>query len=149
MPVLQFRSKISRLFSNLNGSERIDAIYDSIVSLKLSEVGALVDKFKASFNISSVASIPISNNAPVVNAAAASPPKESKTDYCVMLQKIDPSNKAKIIREIKVILPSLNLVEAKNFVESAPKIIKDKVKQDEANSIKNTLEALGAQVSLE
>lgn len=82
-----------------------------------------------------------------------------------MLQKIDPASKAKIIREIKLILPQLNLVEvslliihcrhvhsfsqAKTLVESAPKLIKEKVKRDEAEKMKKTLEELGATVSLD
>lgn len=42
-----------------------------------------------------------------------------------------------------------NLIEAKKFVESAPKVIKDNVPKEEAEKIKKTLEALGATVVLE
>lgn len=42
-------------------------------------------------------------------------PKIEKTDFKATLQKIDPASKAKIIREIKMILPQLNLVEV-NFI---------------------------------
>lgn len=47
------------------------------------------------------------------NASASAPdaPKVEKTEFKATLQKIDPASKAKIIREIKLILPQLNLVE--------------------------------------
>lgn len=54
-----------------------------------------------------------------------------------------------MIREIKALLPNLNLVEAKAFVEGAPKLVKEKVRKEEADKIKATLEALGATVTLD
>jgi ribosomal protein L7/L12 len=41
------------------------------------------------------------------------------------------------------------LVEAKKFVESAPKVIKENVPKDEAEKIKKLLEAIGATVTLD
>lgn len=72
-----------------------------------------------------------------------------RTEFQLTLEKFDPVNKAKVIKEIKAILPQLNLVEAKNFVESAPKLIKEKVKKEEAEKIKKTLEGFGATVTME
>lgn len=57
----------------------------------------------------------LGNAGPVASSAtaAAAPeaPKVEKTEFKATLQKIDPASKAKIIREIKLILPQLNLVE--------------------------------------
>jgi ribosomal protein L7/L12 len=83
------------------------------------------------------------------NNAVKAPEVEVKTEFNVTLAKFDPASKAKIIREIKAILPGLNLVEAKAFVEGAPKLIKEKVKKEEAEKLKASLEALGATISLE
>lgn len=50
------------------------------------------------------------------SAAAATteaPKAAEKTEFKATLQKIDPATKAKIIREIKLILPQLNLVEVR------------------------------------
>lgn len=44
-------------------------------------------------------------------ASVVEPPKVEKTEFKATLQKIDAASKAKIIREIKLILPQLNLVE--------------------------------------
>ena len=65
------------------------------------------------------------------------------------LEKFDAAAKAKIIKEIKALIPGANLVEAKKFVESVPKVIRENVPKEEAEKIKKTLEALGATVLLE
>lgn len=82
-------------------------------------------------------------------SAPAAAPVEAKTEFSVTLEKFDPASKAKVIREIKSILPSLNLVEAKAFVEGAPKLVKEKLKKEEAEKLKATLEAIGATVTLD
>ena len=45
-------------------------------------------------------------------------PKE-KTIFTVKLEKIDPAAKAKIIKEVKAIMPNMNLVEVSRIVISA------------------------------
>lgn len=51
------------------------------------------------------------------SGAAAEAPKVEKTEFKATLQKIDPASKAKIIREIKLILPQLNLVEVSSILK--------------------------------
>lgn len=46
-----------------------------------------------------------------VSTSTVEAPKIEKTEFKATLQKFDPVSKAKIIREIKLILPQLNLVE--------------------------------------
>lgn len=46
-------------------------------------------------------------------------------------------------------LLGLSLVEAKKFVESAPKVLKENVPKEDAEKIKGVLEGLGAKVTLE
>lgn len=41
---------------------------------------------------------------------------EAKLLYNVLLEKFDAAAKAKIIREVKIILPKLNLVEVNDFL---------------------------------
>ncbi len=82
-------------------------------------------------------------------AAAAAAAPAAKTAFKVTLAKIDPAAKAKIIKEIKGMLPGANLVEAKKFVEGAPKVIREDVPKEEAEKMKAALEALGASVTLE
>lgn len=46
-------------------------------------------------------------------AASEAPKAAEKTEFKLTLQKFDPAAKAKIIREIKLVLPQLNLVEVR------------------------------------
>lgn len=73
----------------------------------------------------------------------------AKSEFTVKLEKIDAAQKAKVIREIKNIITGCNLVEAKKFVESAPKVVKENVPKEEAEKMKKLLESVGATVVLE
>ena len=55
-------------------------------------------------------SAPAAAAAPAAEAAVEEKPKE-KTIFTVKLEKIDPAQKAKVIREVKAIMPNMNLVE--------------------------------------
>lgn len=50
------------------------------------------------------------------------PVVEEKTSFTIKLQSFEASAKAKMIREIKQLMPGANLVEAKKFVEAVPKV---------------------------
>ncbi|CAG8680509.1 23032_t:CDS:2 [Gigaspora margarita] len=127
---------------------RIASIVDQISSLTLIETAELTR-----LNIQDVALPAVSNVANVaVPASEAAAPEEKapeKTAFTVKLEKYNADAKTKIIREMKNILPGTNLVEAKKFVESVPKVIKENVNKEEAEKIKKTLEGLGATVILE
>lgn len=63
--------------------------------------------------------------------------------------KFDDSKKVALIKEIKSIVEGMNLVQAKKFVESAPQVLKSGVSKEEAETLKKSLEGLGAVVELE
>lgn len=83
-----------------------------------------------------------------VEAPVEEKPKE-KTIFTVKLEKFDAAAKAKIIKEIKAVIPNMNLVEAKKFVESAPKVIRENVPKEDAEKLQKTFTDLGATVVLE
>lgn len=80
--------------------------------------------------------------APAEDAA----PKE-KTHYDVELTEFDAATKVKLIKEVRGIL-GLGLKEAKECVESAPTWLKKELVKDEAEKLKETLEAVGGKVRL-
>ncbi|CAG8601022.1 7946_t:CDS:2, partial [Diversispora eburnea] len=133
-------------------SVQVANLVEQIASLTLIETAELVQELKSRLNIQDVA-------LPAMNVVAAAPVAEApkveevkapeKADFTVKLEKYEATAKTKIIREIKNILPGMNLVEAKKFVESAPKVIKEHVNKDEAEKIKKTLEGFGAIIILE
>jgi len=75
-------------------------------------------------------------------------PKE-KTIFSVKLESFDSTAKAKIIREVKALVPNLNLVEAKKFVESVPQVLKENLAKEDAEKMKAAFEAIGAKIVLE
>ncbi|KAJ1877491.1 54S ribosomal protein L12, mitochondrial, partial [Kickxella alabastrina] len=120
--------------------------------LTLLETSQLVEALKAKFNITEAVQVVSGAGSPAGGAAAAAPVEEKpveKTEFKVKLEKIDAAQKAKVIREIKNLIPDMNLVAAKKFVESAPKVIKESAPKEEAEKIKQVLEALGATIVLE
>lgn len=131
-------------------SPELTSLADRICKLDLIQTAQLVSLLKKRLNLPDIIAAPAAA-APAVSAAAAAPvaPVVEKTEFRVTLEKFDPASKAKVIKEIKSMMPQLNLVEAKTFVESAPKLIKEKVKKDEAEKIKKTLEELGATITLD
>jgi large subunit ribosomal protein L7/L12 len=78
----------------------------------------------------------------------AQKPKE-KTIFTLRLESFDATAKAKVIREVKAIVPNMNLMEAKKFAESVPQVLKENVPKEEAEKLKATFEALGAKVIME
>jgi len=90
------------------------------------------------------------------SAAATAPAEEveeekpkEKTIFNVMLESFEAGAKPKIIREVKALVPNLTLIDAKKFVESLPKVLKENQSKEDAEKMKATFEALGAVVKLE
>ncbi|HBR30941.1 MAG TPA: 50S ribosomal protein L7/L12, partial [Clostridiales bacterium] len=79
--------------------------------------------------------------------AAAEAVVEEKTEFDVELTGYDDATKLKVIKEVKDIT-GLSLGESKELVVSAPKMVKTGVPKDEAEKIKDQLEAVGAKVTV-
>jgi large subunit ribosomal protein L7/L12 len=75
-------------------------------------------------------------------AAAA----EEQVEFDVILLS-SGDKKIQVIKEVRAIT-SLGLKEAKELVESAPKAVKEAVSKDEAEKIKEKIEAAGGQVDI-
>ena len=121
-------------------SEKITAIIESVKALTVLELSELVHAIEDEFGVSAAAPVA------VMGAAAAAPAEEEKTEFTPVLADFG----AKKLDVIKVIreLTGLGLKEAKEFVESAPKAVKENVSKDEAEAIKTKLEDAGAKVEI-
>jgi large subunit ribosomal protein L7/L12 len=115
------------------------------------ETSQLITELKERLNIPDI-SIPAGGAAapaaPVAAEEEAAAPVEEKTVFNIKLESFDAKSKPKIIKEVKNLL-GLSLVESKKFVESAPKLLKENVPKEDADKIKETIEALGGKVVLE
>jgi large subunit ribosomal protein L7/L12 len=80
--------------------------------------------------------------APGAGAAAA----EEKTEFDVVLTAVG-DKKIQVIKEVRAIT-GLGLKDAKDLVEGAPKPVKEGVKKEEADEIKQKIEAVGGTVEV-
>ena len=125
-------------------SEKMQDIISSIESMSVLELADLVKVLEEKFGVS--ASAPMMMAAAGPGGAPAGAAAEEKTSVTIVLKSAG-ANKIQVIKEIRGIT-TLGLKEAKDLVDSAPKPIKENVAVKEAEAIKKTLEAAGAQVEL-
>jgi len=87
--------------------------------------------------------------APVAAEVVEEEKPKAKTIFNVKLESFAAASKPKIIKEVKAMVPNLTLIEAKKFVESLPKVLKENLAKEDAEKLKSTFEALGAVVVLD
>ena len=121
-------------------SEKITAIIDTVKTLTVLELSELVHAIEEEFGVSAAAAVAVA--APTEGAAAAA----VQTEFDVILKSAGSSKIGviKVVREIT----GLGLKEAKALVDGAPKAVKEQVSEDEANAVKEKLEAAGAEVEI-
>ena len=117
-------------------------LIEQIDKLTVLELADLVKQLEEKYGVSAAA--PVAMMAAAPGAAAA--PEAEKTEFDVVLAEIGPE-KIKVIKAVRE-LTSLGLTEAKAFVESAPKAVKEGVAKDEAEQVKKKLEEAGAKVEI-
>lgn len=115
-----------------------DAIIASLKEASISDLNDLVKAIEEEFDVSAVA--------PVAAAGAAGGAAAAKDSFTVELTEPGAA-KVKVIKAVKDIT-GVGLKDAKDLVDGAPSAIKEDVKEDEANDIKEKLEAAGAIVTL-
>jgi len=120
-----------------------DDVVEFIANMSVLELSEFIKELEEKFGVSAAAPV-------AVAAAGAAPaeaaPAEEKTDFDVILAAAG-DQKIKVIKEIRAIT-ALGLKEAKELVESAPQPIKEGVSKDEAQEIKEKIEAVGGSVEL-
>jgi len=122
-------------------SEKVTAMIEEIKAMSVLELSELVHEIEDVFGVSAAAAVAA---APVAGAAAAA---EEKTEFDVVLAGFDAAAKIKVIKAVREIA-GLGLAEAKAFVESAPKALKEGVSKEDAENFKKQLEEAGAKVEI-
>ena len=122
-------------------SEKITNIVEELKTLTILEVAELVKEIEEAFGVSAAA-------ATVVAAAPAgdAPAAAEKDEFDVILADAG-ANKIATIKAVRE-ATGLGLMEAKQLVEGAPKAIKEGVSKEDANALKEKLEAAGAKVEV-
>lgn len=122
-----------------------EEILEGIKGLTALELSELVHDLEEAFGVSAAAPVAV---AAVGGAAAGgdAAAAEEKSDFDVVLESFG-DNKIAVIKVVREVTDQ-GLKEAKALVESAPATIKEGVKKDEAEEMKEKFEAAGAVVTL-
>ena len=114
---------------------------DAIKGMTVLELNDLVKACEEEFGVSAAAGVVV---AAAGGGAAAG--GEEKDEFDVELTEVG-ANKVKVIKVVRE-ATGLGLKEAKDLVDSAPKMVKEGASKEEADDIKAKLEAEGAKVTL-
>ncbi|MBQ3261274.1 50S ribosomal protein L7/L12 [Candidatus Saccharibacteria bacterium] len=121
----------------------IKKLAEELVNLTVLEVNELKNTLKDEYGIEPAAAAVAVAAAPADGAAAQA---DAKTEFDVVLKEAG-AQKIAVIKAVKE-ATGLGLGEAKAIVDGAPATVKEKVKKDEAEALKKTLEEAGATVEL-
>jgi large subunit ribosomal protein L7/L12 len=122
---------------------KVDDLLEQIGSLTLLEAADLKKKMEDKFGVTAAAPVGMAMMPAGGGAAAA---VEEKTEFDVVLVSVGEKKieVLKVVREVT----GLGLKEAKDLVDSAPKPLKEKIKKEDAEQMKQKLEATGAKVEI-
>ena len=116
--------------------EDVVSFIDNMTVLEMSE---FVKELEEKYGVTAAA--------PTIAVAAPSgAAAEEKTEFNVVLAAVG-DKKIQVIKEVRAIT-GLGLKDAKDLVEAAPKPIKEGVKKEEADEIKQKIEAVGGTVEV-
>ena len=124
----------------------IKAIAEELVNLTVKEVNELATVLKDEYGIEPAAAAVAVAAGPAEGGASAA---EEKTSFNVVLKAVG-SAKLQVVKAVKEAC-GLGLKEAKDLVDaagSAPATLKEGVAKEEAEALKKTIEAAGAEVEL-
>ena len=116
----------------------VQEIIDALKELSVMELNDLVTACEEEFGVSAAAGVMV--------AAAPAAEVEEKTEFDLELTEAG-DQKIKVIKVVREIT-GLGLKEAKELVESAPKVLKEQATKEEAEELKKKLEEVGAKITL-
>lgn len=125
-------------------SEKINQIVENLKTLTLLEASELVTAIEETFGVDASAA---AGGAVIMAAAAPAEEIEEKTEFDISLDEVPADKKIAILKVVRGIT-GLGLKEAKELVESAPKIIQQAIAKEAAEQAKKQIEEAGGKVSL-
>jgi large subunit ribosomal protein L7/L12 len=127
-------------------SEKVSQIMETLQGLTLLEFNELKETFKETFGVvAAVAAAPAAGGGG--GAADAGGAAEEQTEFTVVLKDAG-AQKIQVIKAVREVVEGLGLKEAKDLVDGAPGNIKEGVSKEDAQAMKEKLEAAGAQVEV-
>lgn len=123
-------------------NSKLAGIIDAVKGLSVIELADLVKALEKEFGVSAAA-VAVQGGGAAPAAAAEAP-----TSFTVTMVEIPADKKIQGIKLIREIL-GLGLADAKGFVESLPKVVKDGLEKPAADELSKKLQDAGAKVKVE
>ena len=123
-----------------------EEIIKSVEEMSVMQLSQLIKALEEKFGVSAAMAAPVAA-ASGAAAAGEAEKKEEKTQFDVILASFVQDKKINIIKVVREVT-SLGLKEAKDLVEGAPKLLKEAVSKEEAESIKKKFTEAGATVEI-
>ena len=123
----------------------LKAIAEELVNLTVKEVNELATILKEEYGIEPAAAAVAVAAGPAAGAGEAAAAEE-KSSFDVVLKSAGAA-KLQVVKAVKEAC-GLGLKEAKDLVDGAPATVKEGLSKEEAENLKKTIEAAGAEVEL-
>ena len=121
-------------------------VIEYIKGISVMELSQLVKALESELGVSAAAAMPMAMPGMAAAGGGAAAPVEEKTEFNVSLVEVG-ADKIKVIKVVREVT-SLGLKEAKDLVEAAPKVLKEGVSKDEAETIRKKFAEVGAKVDV-
>ena len=123
-----------------------EEIIAAIKSMTVMDLADLVKTLENEFGVSAAPVAAAAAPAAAPGAQAAAPAAEEKTEFTITLKSFG-EKKIEVIKAVREVT-TLGLKQAKDLVEAAPQVVKEGVPKEEADTMKQKLEAAGATVEI-
>ena len=125
-------------------SDKINQIVEELKTLTLLEASELVAQIEETFGVDASAA---AGGGMVMAAAAPVEEEEAKTEFDLMLDEVPADKKIAVLKVVRS-LTGLGLKEAKELVESAPKVVQEGIAKDAAEEAQKQITDAGGKASL-
>ena len=125
-------------------SEKINQIVEELKTLTLLEASELVTQIEETFGVDASSA---AGGTMVMAAAAPTEEVEEKTEYDLILDEVPAAKKIPILKVVRSIT-GLGLKDAKELVESAPKVLQEGIAKDTAEEAQKQITDAGGKASL-
>ena len=121
-------------------------VVEFIKGISVLELSQLVKALEQELGVSAAAAMPMAMAGGGAAGGGAAAPAEEKTEFSAILTEVG-TNKINVIKVVREVT-SLGLKEAKDLVEAVPKVLKEGVPKEEAESIRKKFDEVGAKVEI-
>jgi large subunit ribosomal protein L7/L12 len=144
---LKIPTTVRRRGKVIMASEKVTQVLESLDGMTLLEFNELKEAFKEKYGVTAAVASVAAPSGAAVGGDGAAPAVEEQTEFTVTLKEAG-AQKIQVIKAVREVVPTLGLKEAKDLVDGAPSDVGNPMTKEEAQSVKEKLEAAGATVEV-